>query len=114
MTELNKKENNWKGGLLLPKAMLKAFQELKGYLSSKTLLAYPRKIQAYNLITWCHPDKGSVPGELSTILTQTNEQGSHSILAYSSWKLQKCKKNYPHSYSSCKQLFEKWTTSPSP
>jgi hypothetical protein len=73
---------------LLSGLALKAFQEMKGYLSLEPLLNYPIKttLQPY------HPDQGSILGGLSAILAQTNEEGSHCVLAYASRKLQALEK----------------------
>jgi hypothetical protein len=91
LSELTKKDTLWRGGPL-PSSTLKAFNELKGYLSFEQVVDYAWKHRPYNWITRCSPDKGSIPKGLSAILTQTNDQGNHSVLAYASLKHQKHEK----------------------
>jgi len=87
----------WKATLMksrssLPLAASKAFTEVHGYLCLEPTMDYPQKHRWYNLIMSSHQDKDPEPRGLSTIMTQTNDWGKHSVIAYASQKLQKHKK----------------------
>jgi hypothetical protein len=77
-----------KGGPLLPEA-LKAFQEMRSYLCSKLVVDYPCKDCPYNFITYATLGDDKKPGVVGVILTQTNAQGKHSVLASAIRKLKK-------------------------
>ncbi len=101
LTDLTKKDTSWKGGPL-PTTTPKPFSELKGYLSSKSFIDYPQKIGPTTSSPSAVHTKVPSLWALSAVLTQTNEQDNHSILAYASCKLQKQEKNYPPPCSNSK------------
>ena len=93
LTNLTKKENPWRQGPLPPEA-LKAFRELQSILCSEPVIGYPRRDRQYALITDAALGDDKNPGGLGAILTQMDEKGEHTVIAYASRKLQKHEKNY--------------------
>ena len=93
LTQLTTKESPWKRGPLPPSA-LKAFRELQSILCSEPVIDYPRKNKPYVLITDASFGDEKTPGGLGAILTQVDEKGKHSVIAYASRKLAKHEQNY--------------------
>jgi hypothetical protein len=93
LTILTRKDTPWKGGPLPPEA-LKAFNHLKTILCSEPIVSFPRKNLPYALITDAATGDEHHPGGLGAILTQVNQDGEFSVLAYASRKLDKHERNY--------------------
>ncbi|MFM7188328.1 MAG: RNase H-like domain-containing protein, partial [Armatimonadota bacterium] len=93
LTQLTKKECDWKGGEL-PPAALQAFKELQTILCSEPVVGFPRRDRPYALITDASLGDDAKPGGLGAILTQIQPDGEHQVIAYASRKLQKHEKNY--------------------
>jgi hypothetical protein len=93
LTALTRKDAVWKRGPL-PDDALHAFRELQTILCSEPVVDYPRRDRPYSLITDAALGDEKKDGSLGAILTQTNKNGEHCVIAYASRKLQKHEKNY--------------------
>ena len=93
LTQLTRKDTDWKGGKL-PPAALKSFQELKNCLTSQPIVSFPKRHLQYALITDAATGDENNPGGMGAILTQVDKQGKFYVIAYASKKLEKHEKNY--------------------
>jgi hypothetical protein len=91
LTELTKKTPSGKEGPFHNQCS-RPFRNSKGTSAHNPFSNIPEKVDP---TTWSPDVTCLIPGGLSAILTQTNEESSHSVLAYASQKLQKHEKNYP-------------------
>ena len=93
LTELTKRENEWKSGPL-PKEAETAYQELKTVLISAPLVHPPEENLPYALITDACQGDAVKPGGFGAILAQMKPNGEFQVISYASRKLKEIEKNH--------------------
>ena len=93
LTELLRKEAEWKGGPLPEKAR-EAYKILKDELTKEPVIAFPRNELPFILSTDAACGDDSYGGGLGAILSQIGDDGKERPIAYASRSLKKHEKNY--------------------
>ncbi len=89
---LTRKYSGYKGGPL-PKEAMEAFCILKNSLLSEPVMAFPRAVRQYALITDAATGTADRPGGLGAILTQKDKFDNFYAISYASRQLKDHEKN---------------------
>ena len=92
--KLTRQDSKWKSGTLPPDA-LAAFERLRHEVSSRPVMAYPRREGRFHLYVDAALGDSKNEGGLGAVLLQDQPNGLQRPIAYASRRLQTHERNYP-------------------